>query len=41
MVGVLSPGDQVERQTGLELRERFATVNGGIPVRLVTGEVER
>jgi putative N6-adenine-specific DNA methylase len=40
-VGVLSPGEQLERQMGLELRERFTTVNGGIPVRLVTGEVQR
>jgi putative N6-adenine-specific DNA methylase len=37
-VGVLSPGEDLERQMGLKLRERFATVNGGIPVRLVTGE---
>jgi putative N6-adenine-specific DNA methylase len=40
-VGMLSPGEHLERQTGLELRERFATANGGIPVRLVTGEVMR
>jgi putative N6-adenine-specific DNA methylase len=40
-VGMLSPGEPLERQTRLELRERFATVNGGIPVRLVTGEVHR
>ena len=40
-VGMLSPEEQLERQMGLELRERFATVNGGIPVRLVTGQVHR
>jgi putative N6-adenine-specific DNA methylase len=40
-VGVLSPDEQLERQMGFALRERFATVNGGIPVRLVTGEVRR
>jgi putative N6-adenine-specific DNA methylase len=39
-VGVLSPDEQLERQMGLALRERFATVNGGIPVRLLTGEVQ-
>jgi 23S rRNA G2445 N2-methylase RlmL len=38
-VGVLSPGEPLERQIGLDLRERFRTVNGGIPVRMVTGEV--
>jgi putative N6-adenine-specific DNA methylase len=40
-VGMLSPDEHFERQTGLELRERFTTANGGIPVRLVTGEVMR
>lgn len=40
-VGMLSAGEQLDRQTGLQFRERFATVNGGIPVRLVTGEVPR
>ena len=40
-IGMLSPEEHLERQVGLQLRERFATVNGGIPVRLVTGEVQR
>jgi putative N6-adenine-specific DNA methylase len=38
-LALLSPGESLERQIGLDLRERFATVNGGIPVRLVTAEV--
>jgi putative N6-adenine-specific DNA methylase len=38
-VGVLSPGEPLERQIGLDLHERFRTLNGGIPVRMVTGEV--
>jgi putative N6-adenine-specific DNA methylase len=38
-LAVLSPAEALERQVGVELRERFATTNGGIPVRLVTGEV--
>jgi putative N6-adenine-specific DNA methylase len=40
-LALLSPGESLERQIGLDLRERFATVNGGIPVRLVTAEVAR
>jgi hypothetical protein len=39
-LALLSPGEALERQLGLSLRERFATLNGGIPVRLVTGQVE-
>jgi putative N6-adenine-specific DNA methylase len=39
-VALLSPGRPLEAQVGLKLRERFATLNGGIPVRLMTGEVE-
>jgi hypothetical protein len=38
-LALLSPGESLERQLGLVLRERFATLNGGIPVRLVSGEV--
>ena len=38
-VALLSPDPGLERQVALELDERFATVNGGIPVRLVTGQV--
>jgi putative N6-adenine-specific DNA methylase len=38
-VAVLSPGDMLQRQIGLDLRERFATLNGGIRVRLAVGEV--
>jgi putative N6-adenine-specific DNA methylase len=38
-LALLSPVDSLERQIGLELEERFATLNGGIRVRLVTGEV--
>lgn len=37
--GVLSPGESLERQIGLDLQERFRTANGGIPVRMLTGEV--
>jgi putative N6-adenine-specific DNA methylase len=40
-LALLSPGEPLERHIGMDLRERFATVNGGIPVRLVTGEVAR
>jgi putative N6-adenine-specific DNA methylase len=39
MVALLSPSETLERQVGLRLEERIATLNGGIPVRLVTGEV--
>jgi putative N6-adenine-specific DNA methylase len=38
-LALLSPADALDRQVGLALHERFATSNGGIPVRLVTGEV--
>jgi putative N6-adenine-specific DNA methylase len=38
-LALLSPGESVERQVGLTLHERFATLNGGIRVRLMTGEV--
>jgi putative N6-adenine-specific DNA methylase len=38
-LALLSPAESLERQVGLMLRERFATLNGGISVRLVTGEV--
>jgi hypothetical protein len=36
---MLSPDERLERQLGLSFVERFRTVNGGIPVRLVTGKV--
>jgi putative N6-adenine-specific DNA methylase len=38
-LAMLSPGESLERQVGVALQQRFATANGGIPVRLVTGEV--
>jgi putative N6-adenine-specific DNA methylase len=38
-VALLSPSESLERHVGLTFRKRFATLNGGIPVRLVTGEV--
>jgi putative N6-adenine-specific DNA methylase len=38
-VALLSPAATLERQLGVALGERFATVNGGIPVRLMTGQV--
>ena len=37
---MLSADRNLERQTGLPLRELFRTRNGGIPVRLVTGTAE-
>ena len=40
-LAMLSPGEALERQVGLSFVERFRTVNGGIPVRLVTGKVPR
>lgn len=40
-LALLSPSELLERQLGVEVRERFATTNGGIPVRLVTGEAGR
>jgi putative N6-adenine-specific DNA methylase len=39
MLALLAPSESLERQVGLPLHERLATLNGGIPVRLVTGEV--
>jgi putative N6-adenine-specific DNA methylase len=39
ILALLSPAVALERHVGVGLRERFATVNGGIGVRLVTGEV--
>ena len=38
-VGFLLADRRLESQIGLELRERFATRNGGIPVRMVVGAV--
>jgi putative N6-adenine-specific DNA methylase len=38
-LALLTPSESLERQVGLPLHERLATLNGGIPVRLVTGEV--
>jgi hypothetical protein len=39
-LAVLMPDESLERQVGVTLRERFATLNGGIPVRFLTGEVQ-
>jgi putative N6-adenine-specific DNA methylase len=39
-VAMLSPLEVLERQVGLDFRERFRTLNGGIPVRLMTATVE-
>ncbi len=38
-LAMLSADKNLERQTNLELRERFKTRNGGIPVHLVTADV--
>jgi putative N6-adenine-specific DNA methylase len=38
-LALLSPSGALEQHVGLALQERLSTVNGGIPVRLVTGEV--
>lgn len=38
-VALLSPDPALERRTKLSLSERFATRNGGLPVRLVAGVV--
>ncbi len=38
-VGLLLADRRLESQTGLELRESFATRNGGIPVRMMVGAV--
>jgi putative N6-adenine-specific DNA methylase len=38
-LAMLSPSEALERHVGLALDERLATLTGGIPVRLVTGEV--
>jgi putative N6-adenine-specific DNA methylase len=39
-VALLSPGAELERQLGVPMRLVAQTSNGGIPVRLVVGEVE-
>jgi putative N6-adenine-specific DNA methylase len=39
-LAVLMPDESLEREVGVTLRERFATLNGGIPVRFLTGEVQ-
>jgi len=39
-VALLSPDPALERQLGIPLREVARTTNGGIPVRLVVGEVQ-
>jgi putative N6-adenine-specific DNA methylase len=39
-VALLSADKQLERQTKIELASRFATSNGGIPVRLMVGDVD-
>lgn len=36
-VALLSPDPALDRRTGMRLEERFATRNGGLPVRLVVG----
>jgi putative N6-adenine-specific DNA methylase len=38
-LAMLSPSESLERQIGMPVDERFATLNGGLRVRLVTGEV--
>jgi putative N6-adenine-specific DNA methylase len=38
-VGLLLADRRLESQTGLDLRESFATRNGGIPVRMMVGAV--
>ena len=38
-LAMLSADKNLERQTNLELRERFKTRNGGIPVHLLTADV--
>jgi putative N6-adenine-specific DNA methylase len=38
-LAMLSPDRVLERRVGVDLEEQFRTVNGGIPVRLVTGQV--
>jgi 23S rRNA G2445 N2-methylase RlmL len=38
-VALLSPAAALDRQLGVRLRDRFSTVNGGIPVHLMTGQV--
>ena len=40
VAALLSADRKLEAQLGLELREVFRTTNGGIPVRLVTGQHE-
>ena len=39
-LALLSPNVALERQLGIALREVGRTTNGGIPVRLIVGEVE-
>jgi len=39
-VALLSPDASLERQLGVPMRLVAQTTNGGIPVRLVVGEVE-
>jgi hypothetical protein len=38
-VGFLVADRRLESEIGLELRESFATRNGGIPVRMMVGAV--
>jgi 23S rRNA G2445 N2-methylase RlmL len=38
-ITVLVPTARLERQTGLDFRERFRTKNGGLPVRATTAQV--
>ena len=40
-VTLVSAAPELERQTGLPLRSTLSTRNGGIPVRLVSGDVPR
>jgi putative N6-adenine-specific DNA methylase len=37
---MLSPGKALESQVGIDFEEKLKTSNGGIPVRLVVGQVE-
>jgi putative N6-adenine-specific DNA methylase len=41
MLGLLSADRALERQIGFQFEERFATRNGGIPVRLVVAGIDR
>jgi len=40
-IGILSAEPRLDRQLGFELAERFRTRNGGIPVRLLVGNIGR